>query len=171
LPIDVHLMIEKPEQHISAFVAAGANILSVHPETCPHLHRTIQEIVELGARASVALNPATPLSVLDEILPDLDMVLVMTVNPGFGGQSFIESMCGKVQRLRAMVRQRALSLDIEVDGGINVDTVERITGAGANILVAGSAVYGGDEFASSAQIAARIGALRQAATWKKPASV
>jgi len=175
LPIDVHLMIEQPERYIPAFVAAGANSLSVHGETCPHLHRTIQQIVELGARASVALNPATPLNTLDEILPDLDMVLVMTVNPGFGGQSFIESTCDKVRRLREWANKIGASLDIEVDGGINVETVGRVVEAGANVLVAGSAIFGSDEFVAPAEIAARIAALRCAAqqrpaTRKKPAS-
>jgi ribulose-phosphate 3-epimerase len=178
LPIDVHLMIEQPERYIPAFVAAGANSISVHGETCPHLHRTIQQIVELGARASVALNPATPLNTLDEILPELDMVLVMTVNPGFGGQSFIESTCAKVQRLRekAWACRSGRTLDIEVDGGINVETVGRVVKAGANVLVAGSAVFGADEFASPSEIAASIAALRsaakrQTAASKKPASV
>jgi ribulose-phosphate 3-epimerase len=172
LPIDVHLMIEQPERYIPAFVAAGANSLSVHGETCPHLHRTIQQIVELGARASVALNPATPLNTLDEILPELDMVLVMTVNPGFGGQSFIEATCDKIRRLRERARacRAGRALDIEVDGGINVETVARVVDAGANVLVAGSAVFGSDEFAASSEIAARIAALRNAATRKKPAS-
>lgn len=178
LPIDIHLMIEKPERYISAFVEAGATCLSVHGETCPHLHRTIQQITELGARASVALNPATPLNTLDEILPYLDMVLVMTVNPGFGGQSFIDATCNKVRRLRELARAResefpsrtGLPLDIEVDGGINVETVGRVVEAGANVLVAGSAIYGSGEFATPSQVAARIRKLRQAAARKKPAS-
>jgi ribulose-phosphate 3-epimerase len=182
LPIDVHLMIEQPERYIPAFVAAGANSISVHGETCPHLHRTIQQIVELGARASVALNPATPLHTLDEILPELDMVLVMTVNPGFGGQSFIEAMRLKIQRLRdkAQVCRAGRALDIEVDGGINVETVARVVEAGANVLVAGSAIFGADGYAEPSRIAARIAALRHAAlrtearqrlaTRKKPAS-
>jgi ribulose-phosphate 3-epimerase len=171
LPIDVHLMIEQPERYIPAFVAAGANSLSVHGETCPHLHRTIQQIHELGTRASVALNPATPLNTLDEILPELDMVLLMTVNPGFGGQSFIEASLGKVQRLREMARRcgRERVLEIEVDGGINVKTVGRVVAAGANVLVAGSAIFGSDAFATPSEVTARIRDLRQAATRKKPA--
>jgi ribulose-phosphate 3-epimerase len=174
LPIDVHLMIERPERYIPAFVAAGAGSLSVHVETCPHLHRTVQQIKELGARASVTLNPSTPLSALSEILPYLDMVLVMTVNPGFGGQSFIETMCDKVRRLRAEACQRALALDIEVDGGVNVSTVGPIVEAGANVLVAGSAIFGaadslGSPYANADQIAAAIRDLRQAATKRKPA--
>jgi ribulose-phosphate 3-epimerase len=165
LPIDVHLMIEQPERYIPAFIAAGANSLSVHGETCPHLHRTVQQIHELGARASVALNPATPLNTLDEILPALDMVLVMTVNPGFGGQSFIEATCDKVRRLRewAQTCREGRALDIEVDGGINVETVGRVVEAGANVLVAGSSIYGSDEYATSSEVAARIAALRAAA--------
>jgi ribulose-phosphate 3-epimerase len=177
LPLDVHLMIEQPERYIPAFVQAGATSLSVHGETCPHLHRTIQQIHELGARASVALNPATPLNTLDEILIELDMVLVMTVNPGFGGQAFIEASLDKVRRLRARAsalegrRKRLQPLDIEVDGGINVQTVGRVVAAGANVLVAGSAIFGSSEYAIPPQIRARIGDLRQAAAKKKPASV
>jgi ribulose-phosphate 3-epimerase len=170
LPIDVHLMIEQPERYIPAFVAAGATSLSVHGETCPHLHRTIQQIHELGARASVALNPATPLNTLDEILPELDMVLLMTVNPGFGGQSFIEATCDKVRRLRAMSGEPERSLDVEVDGGINVETAGRVVAAGANVLVAGSAVFGSNGYATPPEIAARIRDLRRAATSRKPAS-
>jgi ribulose-phosphate 3-epimerase len=170
LPIDVHLMIEKPERYIPDFVAAGASNLTVHIETCPHLHRTIQQIVELGAQASVTLNPATPLSTLQEILPYVDMVLVMTVNPGFGGQSFIETMCPKVERLREMGRERGLihedglAFDIEIDGGVNVHTVARVVEAGANVLVAGSAIFrSGDRFAQAPEIAGAIRSLRQAA--------
>jgi ribulose-phosphate 3-epimerase len=170
LPIDVHLMIERPERYIPAFVDAGATCLSVHGETCPHLHRTIQQIHELGARASVALNPATPLHTLDEILADLDMVLVMTVNPGFGGQSLIESTLDKVRRLRERIRRQALATDVEVDGGINVETIGRIVEAGANVLVAGSAVFGASGSVPAAQVATNIRALRQATTKKKPAS-
>jgi ribulose-phosphate 3-epimerase len=169
LPIDVHLMIEQPERYIPAFVAAGADSLSVHGEPCPHLHRTIQQIHELGARASVALNPAMPLNTLDEILDDLDMVLLMTVNPGFGGQSFIEASLGKVRRLREMARRCGKdALDIEVDGGINAETVGRVVAAGANVLVAGSAIFGRDGFVSPSEVASRIRGLRQAAKRKKP---
>ena len=167
LPIDVHLMIERPERYIPAFVEAGASTISVHGETCPHLHRTVQQIRELGARPGVALNPATPLNTLDEILPELDMVLVMTVNPGFGGQAFIEAMCDKVRRLRERVRRQGLDMDVEVDGGINVETIGRIVDAGANVLVAGSAIYGSEWSATSEQVAERIGALRRAAARKK----
>ena len=170
LPLDVHLMIERPERYIAAFVEAGANCLSVHGETCPHLHRTVQQNHELGARAGVALNPATPLNTLDEILTELDMVLVMTVNPGFGGQSFVPATLEKVRRLRERLRQQGLTLDIEVDGGINVETVGRIVEAGANLLVAGSAVFGSNEFSTPPQIAARIQELRRVAARKKPAA-
>jgi ribulose-phosphate 3-epimerase len=174
LPIDVHLMIEEPERHIRAFCQAGASNLTVHVETCAHLHRTIEHIRECGARASVTLNPGTSLATLHEILPYVDMVLVMTVNPGFGGQSFIETMYDKVARLRAMARERGLAsegtlgLDIEVDGGINEHTAERIVRAGATVLVAGSAVftpYG--EFAGAREIEGAIRRLRQAALGRK----
>jgi ribulose-phosphate 3-epimerase len=169
LPIDVHLMIERPERYIPSFVEAGASNLSVHVETCPHLHRTIQQIKEHGARASVTLNPATSLATLDEILPYVDMVLVMTVNPGYGGQSFIDTMCPKVRRLCEMRSERGLGFDIEVDGGINVHTVGRVVQAGANVLVAGSAVFAPlRRYADAQEIAAAIRDLRQAATKEKP---
>ena len=185
LPIDVHLMIEAPERYVDDFVRAGASNLTVHVETCAHLHRTIEQIKERGAQASVTLNPATSLATLEEILPYVDMVLVMTVNPGFGGQSFIESMCAKVERLRAMIASRpreasrGREVDIEVDGGINVHTAERVVRAGANVLVAGSAIFrrsgesvAADRFASAGEIAAAVRHLRQAAArgQKTPAS-
>lgn len=170
LPLDVHLMIEHPEQYIPSFAEAGASNLTVHVETCPHLHRTVQQIRELGVGASVTINPATPLNTLDEILPYVDMVLLMSVNPGFGGQAFIETMCRKIERLREMIDRQGLSIDIEVDGGVHIDTVAEIAGAGANVLVSGSAVFrhqGGQ--ASGDQIARAIGALRQAAEEAKKA--
>ena len=178
LPIDVHLMIEKPERYLDAFVRAGASNLTVHVETCPHLHRTIEQIRELGAQASVTLNPATSLVTLEEIVPYVDMVLVMTVNPGFGGQSFIESVCAKVERLRAMAASRPREaarggeIDIEVDGGINVHTAKRIVRAGANVLVAGSAIFRpSGKFATAAAIAEAVRRLRLAARGQKaPAS-
>ena len=145
LPLDVHLMIEKPERYIAEFVSAGASNVTVHLETCPHIHRTVQQIHNLGARASVTINPGTSLAVLEEILPFVDMVLLMTVNPGFGGQSFIETMLSKIKRLRAMIVSRNLETDIEVDGGINVETVERVVKAGANVLVAGAAIFAAPE--------------------------
>jgi ribulose-phosphate 3-epimerase len=141
LPLDVHLMTKKPERYLDAFVQAGASGLTVHVETCPHLHRTIQHIKELGARAGVTLNPATPLSTLEGILPDVDLVLVMSVNPGFGGQSYIPSSTSKVARLRAMLDEIGSLAELEVDGGVNADTVAAVVEAGATVLVAGSAVF------------------------------
>jgi ribulose-phosphate 3-epimerase len=146
LPLDVHLMIEQPDRYIPDFVKAGADIISVHTEACPHLHRSVQLIKSLGVKASVALNPHTPLSTIEHILPELDMVLLMTVNPGFGGQKFIELTLPKIRALRDMLAQRKLQrIDIEVDGGINPETSALVREAGANVLVAGSAVYGADD--------------------------
>jgi ribulose-phosphate 3-epimerase len=142
LPLDVHLMIVEPERYLEDFARAGADLISVHLEASPHLHRTVQRIKALGKRASVAVNPHSPLDGLDVVLPDLDMVLLMTVNPGFGGQSFIEAIVPKVQALRAQIQRRGLATDIEVDGGIAPDTVARVVAAGANVLVAGSAIFG-----------------------------
>lgn len=139
---DCHLMVENPEKYISDFKAAGADQMVVHVETTKHLHRCIQQIKGEGMKAGVALNPATPLSTVEEILPYVDMVLLMTVNPGFGGQSFIESMVPKVARLRKMITDAGLNVDIQVDGGINDKTAVLVKEAGANILVAGSYVYG-----------------------------
>jgi ribulose-phosphate 3-epimerase len=142
LPFDVHLMIENPQDFIAEFVKAGADIITVHVETAPHLSRLIQNIKEHGIKAGVVLNPATPLSSIEEILPDIDMVLLMSVNPGFGGQEFIPATIGKIKRLKQMITERNLTVDIEVDGGVNRDTFKEVIEAGANILVAGSAVYG-----------------------------
>ena len=141
LPFDVHLMIENPDEHIDSFIDAGADIISVHIENTPHLHRTLQHIRQRNARSSVVLNPATPLNTLDMVLPFVDMVLLMTVNPGFGGQEYIEEMTEKIRELRKMADRRSLRLDIEVDGGIDTDNVYRVTEAGANVLVAGSTVF------------------------------
>ncbi len=141
LPLDVHLMIESPERYLDDFAAAGANNLTVHVETCPHLHRTIQHIKELGCRAGVTLNPSMPVSSLEEILFYVDLVLVMTVNPGFGGQTFIDSMLPKIQRVRNMLDEIGSQAELEVDGGIDVETAPLVVGAGANVLVAGSAVF------------------------------
>ena len=164
LPLDVHLMIAHPERYIPLFASAGADNLTVHVETCPHLHRTIQQIRELGVGASVTINPATPLAALDEILPYVDMELLMTVNPGFGGQAFIESMYDKIARLRDTVVRRGLDLDIEVDGGISVDTVRRVVAAGANVLVSGSAIFApSGTYADAAAIGGAIQGLRRAA--------
>lgn len=165
LPLDIHLMIEQPERYIPHFARAGANNLTVHVETCPHLHRTVQQIRELGVGASVTINPATSLTTLNEILPYVDMVLLMSVNPGFGGQTFIESMCPKISRLRQDITRRGLSVDIEVDGGVNVATAKCVVDAGANVLVSGSAIFG--RSASPQEIAGAVAALRQAAEANK----
>ena len=144
LVFDVHLMICDPDRYIGEFVAAGADIVTVHAEACPHLIRTIASIKEQGAKAGVVLNPATPLTALEYILEDLDMVLLMTVNPGFGGQKYIESCTRKIRELRGWITERGLNIDIEVDGGIKLDNVGKVLDAGANVIVAGSAVFGGD---------------------------
>lgn len=141
IPLDVHLMISEPERYIEQFVDAGADIVMVHVEACLHLHRTIQQIKETGAKAGIAINPATPVSAIEEILPDVDQVLVMTVNPGFGGQAFITGMVEKIRRVRSMLDQRGLPADLEVDGGIGPTTAATVVRAGARVLVAGSAVY------------------------------
>lgn len=143
LTLDVHLMIESPENYVAAFVKAGADLITVHAEACTHLHRVVHFIKEQGVKVGVALNPATPLSAIEEILEDLDLVLIMTVNPGFGGQSFIESTLGKISRLRAMLDERGLQhVHIEVDGGVQELTAPKVAAAGADVLVAGSAVFG-----------------------------
>jgi ribulose-phosphate 3-epimerase len=145
LPLDVHLMIEAPERYLADFSAAGADNITVHVETCPHLHRTVQQIRELGCRAGVVLNPSTSVTTLEEILPYVDLVLVMTVNPGFGGQAFIEGILPKIQRVRAMRDQLDSQAEIEVDGGIAVKTAPLVVRAGANVLVAGSAIFDAPE--------------------------
>lgn len=142
LPLHVHLMITEPERYIDEFVAAGADLVTVHVETCPHLHRTLQQIREAGARPAVTLNPATPLSSLQEVLAEVDLILVMTVNPGFGGQQLIPAAVDKVRRLRAWLKERGLSPQIEVDGGVNADTLATLVAAGADVLVMGSAIFG-----------------------------
>jgi len=157
LPIDTHLMIEKPERYIDAFAKAGSNIISVHEEACPHLHRTIQQIRAAGAAPAVALNPHTPLNGLEYILEDIEMVLIMSVNPGFGGQKYIASAARKVAALRAMADARGLKLSIEVDGGIGPATAAEIVRAGADTLVAGNAVFGAPDRAAA------IRAIREAA--------
>lgn len=141
---DVHLMIKEPERYLERFAAGGADIITVHAEACLHLHRTIQQIRRLGKKCGVALNPATPLSALDYVLEDLDMVLLMTVNPGFGGQSFIPAMYEKIHGLWELIAKKNLKIDIEVDGGIKAANTKQVIEAGANILVAGSAVFEGD---------------------------
>jgi ribulose-phosphate 3-epimerase len=156
LPIDVHLMIVQPERYLSAFADAGADLMSVHIETSPHLHRTVQQIRALGKRAAVAINPHSPIDGLDVVLPDLSMVLLMTVNPGFGGQAFIASVVPKIRALRAEIDRRGLDVDIEVDGGIAPETAPIVVAAGANVLVAGSAVFGTSDYRAA------IAALRPA---------
>ncbi|MGE6758399.1 ribulose-phosphate 3-epimerase [Corallococcus interemptor] len=149
-PLDVHLMIVEPEKYVEAFAKAGADVLTVHQEASPHLHRTLQAIRNAGAKPAVVLNPGTPLSSIEEVLGDVDMVLLMSVNPGFGGQSFIESTVDKVRRLRAMLDARGLKdVDIEVDGGINAQTAKRVVDAGATVLVAGSYVFGAKDRAEA----------------------
>ncbi len=140
-PLDVHLMIEEPEKYISDFRKAGADIITVHIEACPHLHRTLQQIRETGAQAGVALNPHTPVSALEDVIEDLDLVCVMSVNPGFGGQKFIYNTLPKLRRLKDLITVRNAQVLIEVDGGVGLQNAEKILQAGADVLVAGSSVY------------------------------
>ncbi len=142
LPVDAHLMIVEPERYAEAFARAGADLISVHAEVSPHLHRTLQAIRAAGARPAVALNPSTPIVALEHVLGDCEMVLIMTVNPGFGGQRYIEACTEKVRRLRAAADARGQALDIEVDGGIKPENVGAVAAAGANVIVAGTAVFG-----------------------------
>lgn len=139
---DVHLMIDSPERYIKDFADCGADMITIHAESTNHLNRAVMAVKELGLKVGVALNPATPLSVLEYILQDVDMVLIMTVNPGFGGQKYIPSMTDKVRKLHEMIQKKGLNVDIEVDGGIKVDNVKEVLSAGANVIVAGSAVFG-----------------------------
>jgi len=141
IPCDVHLMIEKPERYVESFVKAGADYLTVHAEACTHLHRTLQHIRSLGCKSGVALNPHTSLSVIEEVLEEIDLVLIMSVNPGFGGQSFSEQMIPKIERTRAAINAAGLEVSIQVDGGISRATIERAAMAGADNFVAGSAVF------------------------------
>lgn len=141
LPLDVHLMIENPDQYIPQFAKAGADIISVHVEACPHLHRTIHLIKEHGVKAGVVLNPATPVDTIQHIIDDVDLVLLMTVNPGFGGQKFIHSVVPKIRAVSEMAKSKGLNIDIEIDGGVNPETAKLCVEAGANVLVAGSAIY------------------------------
>ena len=138
---DVHLMIEEPERYTEAFKEAGADMLTVHYEACPHLHRNIQQIKSLGMQAGIALNPHTPVELLKDILQDVDMVLLMSVNPGFGGQSFIPHTINKIKRMREMIDEQLLNVKIEIDGGVTLDNAQMIIEAGADILVAGSTVF------------------------------
>jgi ribulose-phosphate 3-epimerase len=141
LPLDVHLMIEEPERHIEAFAKAGASILTVHPEASPHVHRLVQMIKGLDVRSGVALNPASPLALIEEVLTEVDLVLLMTVNPGWGGQAFLRSVLPKMRQLRRMLDEQGLAAELEVDGGITVETAPLVVEAGARVLVAGSAVF------------------------------
>ncbi len=155
LPFDVHLMIEDPDQYIAEVANAGAYYITVHAEACVHLHRTIQNIRSLGVKPAVSLNPASPLSMIEEILPDVEMVLLMSVNPGFGGQSFIESTLDKIRRLRRMIDERGLKTEIQIDGGVTLKNARAIAEAGATILVAGSAIF------NTPDIAATVTAFRE----------
>ncbi len=146
LPFDVHLMITNPDAFIEEFAKAGADWISVHVETCPHLHRTISRIKEHGKKAGVVLNPATPLSMLDYVLEEIDYVLIMSVNPGFGGQKFIPSALRKIKELKALLSSRGLDIPVEIDGGINLETITAVVKAGADILVAGSAIFGTKDY-------------------------
>ncbi len=157
LPFDVHLMIEEPDRYLERFAQAGADWISVHAEACRHLHRTVSRIKELGKKAGVALNPATPLEALYWILPELDFVLIMSVNPGFGGQKFIPQALKKIQALKAWIEKEALPVTIQVDGGLNPETAPQVIEAGAQVLVAGSAVFEAPDYAQA------IAALRAAA--------
>ncbi len=154
LPFDVHLMISPVDAYIDEFAASGANILTVHPEAGPHLHRTIQRIKAAGVKAGAALNPATPASAIEAVIDDLDLVLVMSVNPGFGGQKFISSQLRKIESVRAMIDRSGRDIHLEVDGGVDPATAPKAVAAGADVLVAGSAVFRGGQGAYSANIAA-----------------
>lgn len=156
LPLDVHLMISNPADYIGEFADAGSDILMVHAEACVHLDRVVQQIKETGVKAGVALNPHQPISILEYVLQDLDQVLIMTVNPGFGGQSFIEGVLPKISGLREMIRHRGLKVAIEVDGGVKVGNAREIADAGADVLVAGSAIFGTDDYGKT------IGRFRRA---------
>ncbi|NOZ69165.1 MAG: ribulose-phosphate 3-epimerase [Deferribacteres bacterium] len=149
IPLDVHLMIEEPDRYIKAFSDSGADIITVHQETCVHLHRTIQSIKECNVKAAVSINPATPVGHIEPILSSVDMVLVMSVNPGFGGQEFIPESLQKIAHLKGMIDERNLSVEIEVDGGVNVDNVADVHRAGADIVVMGNAFYNSGDYAET----------------------
>lgn len=144
ITFDVHLMVEEPIRYLEDFAGAGADIITVHAEACKHLHRTVSKIKEMGLKACVSLNPATPLSALEYVLGDVDMILLMSVNPGFGGQAFIPSALHKIAALKAMIQDNQYKTDIEVDGGISVSNLKQVLNAGANVIVAGTAVFKGD---------------------------
>ncbi|HDH06429.1 MAG TPA: ribulose-phosphate 3-epimerase, partial [Nitrospirae bacterium] len=149
IPMDVHLMIEEPDRYIRDFADSGADIITVHSEACPHLHRTIQNIKECGVKAAVSVNPATPLGDIEFILPFVDMALIMSVNPGFGGQKFIPEVLPKIERLKNMISANNHRVDIEVDGGVTVDNVAEVDRAGADIVVMGSAFYNSENYAET----------------------
>ena len=155
LPLDVHLMIEEPDRMIGRFAEVGASILTIHPEACRHLHRVIYQIKELGVKAGAALNPSTPISAIEDVLPDLDLVLVMTVNPGFGGQDYIQTMTAKIARIRKRLDEMGCGAELEVDGGISAITAPEAVKAGARVLVAGSAVFNKKE-----RVAEALGRIR-----------
>ncbi|WP_335870674.1 ribulose-phosphate 3-epimerase [Bacillus sp. 2205SS5-2] len=158
MPLDVHLMIEHPERYIQDFAKAGADIITVHAEACPHLHRTLQQIKSYGVKAGVVLNPSTPPEMIQHVLEEVDMVLLMTVNPGFGGQSFISTVLPKITTVRNWIREKGLAIEIEVDGGINPETAKLCYEAGADVFVAGSAIYS-QENRQQAIEAIRLGVL------------
>ncbi|MBA4542475.1 MULTISPECIES: ribulose-phosphate 3-epimerase [Thermoactinomyces] len=158
LPLDVHLMIEEPDRYIERFAKSGADLISVHQEACRHLHRTVHLIKEQGVKAGVVLNPATPVAMIEPILRDVDLILLMTVNPGFGGQAFIPDVLDKIRGLRRLIDAQSLQLEIEVDGGINQETAQLAVEAGATVLVAGSAVFGQKDREAA------IAAIRRAGT-------
>ena len=159
LPFDVHLMIDDPDKYIPKFVDAGSNIIAVHPEACVHLHRTINLIKDNSVKSAVALNPSTPISTIEHVLDDLDMIVIMTVNPGFPAQKFINTMLPKIQQIRELIKDHGLTIDIEVDGGINVENARVVATAGADILVAGNAVFNGP----APTVAENINLLKNAA--------
>jgi len=146
LPFDVHLMIQNPDNYIERFAQAGSDILTVHAEACPHLQRTVRHIKGQGVEAGISLNPATPFQVVEHVLDGLDMVLIMTVNPGFGGQEFMPTVLPKIRRARQVIGERGLKVDLEVDGGINMETAPLVVEAGANVLVAGTAIFGQPDY-------------------------
>jgi len=152
LPLDVHLMISDPDRYIKAFIDSGADSITVHAETCDHLHRTIQTIREYGAGAGVTINPATPLSAIEFVIPFVDMVLLMSVNPGFGGQEFIPEVIPKIRALREFITENNLKVQIQVDGGVNIDNVAEVVEAGADIVVMGNAFYNSEDYAETVRI-------------------
>lgn len=149
LPLDVHLMIENPDQYIEAFAKAGADYITIHVEACRHLHRTVQNIKSFGIKAGVVLNPATPVESIQHIIGDIDMVLLMSVNPGFGGQKFIPEVLPKIRKVKEMAEQKGLDIEIEIDGGVNSETAKLCMESGATVLVAGSAIYNEEDYAKA----------------------